>query len=351
MPGSLSPLLMIAGSGLLQNQGMGVNSTMLGYLNTASGFPSITGLYDIIDRGSETLSESVIESLKKLGASIFPASTNAIPSAYATSLDPIAPDGIYDTGFTGLINNMAVGLMGAGDLSRFAQIYVSAEGYVNQANQFINSNLNAKYISATFGLQNGGMDNVITGAFNQTTQAFVALGQDLVNLGNLIDMNNLANLGEPSALVRQLASIGGITNSVEATLRSIGVDSDTIYESIASGNFFTLDAKTNKALYEGMTKITGKDLAQIKSVLGVKVDNIATMADLLNPKKLFPNSYKTLTTPTPDGLIGVYLPDGSINLNLEKYFLDANALVYIDDNAIVRARTGKSSISSKVPMI
>jgi hypothetical protein len=44
---------------------------------------------------------------------------------------------------------------------------------------------------------------------------------------------------------------------------------------------------------------------------------IATMADLLNPVKLFPNSFQSLTVPTKYGSRGIYTnSSGSANQNL-----------------------------------
>jgi hypothetical protein len=44
------------------------------------------------------------------------------------------------------------------------------------------------------------------------------------------------------------------------------------------------------------------------------------MADLLNPAKILPTSFPTLTMPTPDGLRGVYASaSGTVNTNLEKF--------------------------------
>jgi hypothetical protein len=43
------------------------------------------------------------------------------------------------------------------------------------------------------------------------------------------------------------------------------------------------------------------------------------MAELLDPKKLFPNSYKSLTVTTNSGLRGIYTPDGAVNTNLVQY--------------------------------
>jgi hypothetical protein len=163
------------------------------------------------------------------------------------------------------------------------------------------------------------MDNLMTGSFNQVTQAFGSFGSDLGNLGNLIDMGNLGNLGDPSALVGQLAKVGGIVPGVESALRTAGLDTGQI-ASLASGALPNLTGTANKALFEGMTKITGGELTQVKSLLGVTTPNIGNMADLLNPAKILPNSFQTLTTPTPDGLRGIYTASGAVNSNLEKVF-------------------------------
>ena len=47
------------------------------------------------------------------------------------------------------------------------------------------------------------------------------------------------------------------------------------------------------------------------------IRNIATMADLLNPVKLYPTSFSSLTLPTPDGPVLIYNTDGSVNSAIE----------------------------------
>jgi len=43
------------------------------------------------------------------------------------------------------------------------------------------------------------------------------------------------------------------------------------------------------------------------------------MADLLNPVKIFPNSFRTMTTTTTQGIRGIYLDStGTVNSNLER---------------------------------
>ena len=325
--GAFSPAMIMAGAGFLPGASLisGLGSALgpaAGLTSALGSFSSlpITGQFsDIVSSATGVLSGGVLDSLRTLGSDIMPSLTNAIPGGFAGALGTIAPGGVFDGGFTGLISTTATNLMGGGDLSRFGQIFNSADGFLGQANQFVNSTLNINNLASTFGPLTGGMDSLVTGSLSQVSQAFGSFGSDLGNLGNLIDMNNLGNLGDPSALVGQLAKVGGIVPGVESALRTAGLDTSQI-TSLASGALPNLTGTANKALFEGMTKITGTDLAQVKSILGVVTPNIGNMADLLNPAKILPNSFQTLTTPTPDGLRGIYTAAGSINSNLEKVF-------------------------------
>jgi hypothetical protein len=72
-----------------------------------------------------------------------------------------------------------------------------------------------------------------------------------------------------------------------------------------------------RLMYVAMTQITGTGLQQILQVLGVKTTGITTMADLLNPVKIFPNSFQTMTVPTADGPRAIYVDSsGSVNTTL-----------------------------------
>jgi len=353
--GPLSAVMSIAGAGMLPGAGaiaglgssLGVSSALTSSLSNFGSLP-ITGQFsNIVSSATGVLGSSTLESLRTIGADVFPALTNAIPGDFVSSLSTLAPAGVFDGGFTGLVSQTASGIMGGGDLSTFGQIYNAAQGYVGQANQFVNSGLNLGGISTTFGPLTGGMDSLTTGCFSQVTEAFGAFGSDLGNLGNLIDMNNLPNLGSPSALVGQLASVGGLVPGVETALRTSGIDSGSIAR-LATGGFVDVGDSANKLLYEGLTKVTGTDLAQVKNVLGVRTPGINTMADLLNPAKILPNSYTTLTMPTPDGLRGIYASANTVNTNIEKFLQDPNAPAYTGDDPIVRARLGLPPVEATV---
>jgi hypothetical protein len=345
----------IAGAGLLPGAAavsgvgasLGVNAALTSSLSSFNALP-ITGQFsNIVSSASGVLSGGTLDSLRTLGADSFPALTNSIPGGFAGSLATLAPGGVFDGGFTGLLGDTAAGIMGNGDLTQFGQIFNAAQGYIGQANQFVNSGLNLGGISATFGELTGGMDSLITGGFSQVSEAFGTLGSDLGNLGNLIDMNNLPNLGDPSALVKQLSSVGGLVPGVESALRTAGIDSSTI-AGLATGGFANISDSANKRLYEGMTQITGSDLAQVKNVLGVTTPGISNMADLLNPAKILPNSYTSLTMPTPDGLRGIYASANTVNTNIERFLQDPNAPAYTGDDPIVRARLGLPPVEATV---
>jgi hypothetical protein len=317
-------------------------------LGSFNALPIAGQFSNIVSSASGILGSGTFSSLQTLGANIFPALTNAIPGGFSSALNVLAPGGGFGGGFTGLISQTASGIMGSGDLTRFGQIFNSAQGFVGQANQFVNSGLNLSGISTTFGPLTGGMDNLITGGFSQVSEAFGALGGDLGNLGNLINMNNLPNLGSPSALVGQLASVGGLVPGVETALRQAGVDTAAI-TNLATGGLPNISDTANRALYQGMTQITGAELAQVKSVLGVRTPGINNMADLLNPVKILPNSFPSLTMPTPDGLRGIYASaSGAVNTNLERFLVDPRAPAYTGDDPIVRARLGLPPVEAVV---
>ena len=313
--GPLSAVMMIAGAGLLQNTGLSVNSVLTSNLGNFASLPITSQFSNVISSATGAVSGGVLNNLRTLGAGVFPALTNAIPSGFTSALGSVA-----NGGFTGLIQSTANTIMGSGNLGNFAQVFNTAQSFTGLANTFINSNTNIGSLAGTFSKLTGGMDGLITGGASLVTQSLGAFGNDLKQLGNLVNLDNLTNLGNPSALLRQVANVGGLVPGVESALRNAGVSSDII-NSFALPEFGGVSDSLNKALYQGMTKIVGNELQQVKDVLGVKLPGIANMAQLLDPKSILPTSYQTLTMPTPDGLRGIYEPlSGAVNSKLGEYF-------------------------------
>jgi hypothetical protein len=121
-------------------------------------------------------------------------------------------------------------------------------------------------------------------------------GLDLAALGQLIDLDNLGNFGSPAALLRQLITLTNLTANIRAALIQAGLDEDSI-GNLINPNVNVSDTVQHQA-YLGMLNVTGTDLEQVLAILGVTTQNINTMADLLNPVKIFPNSIASLTVRT-----------------------------------------------------
>jgi hypothetical protein len=313
--GTLSSVNLIAGAGILGNVGgvaMGANANLTSNISSYTSVPIVSQFANIATSGY--ISINVV-------ANTFPALTNAVPTAYQGTL------GAGNT-MTAVISTQSTDILGDGDLGIFEQIFNAAIGYQSQANDFIKSTINATDPNVVTGYTS--QDNIITGGFSDVTQAFAAFSADVVQLGVLIDLNNLTNLGDPAALLEQISALGNPTPGLTTALLNVGISQDAI-DNIGNTAFTPAE---QKLIYQAMTTVTGNDLTQILNLLRVTTANITTMADLLNPYKLFPRSYITLTAPTANGLRGIYVDTaGSVNTNLATT-LPENVLVPLEGNPL-----------------
>ena len=178
-------------------------------------------------------------------------------------------------------------------------------------------------------------DNLATGGISSITQAFAAFGADLAQLGFLIDLNNLNNLGSPAAVLQQLTTVASTTPALNTALLNVGIPQSAIDNPSAVD--FT--AQQQRLIYVAMTQITGTELQQILNLLRITTAGITTMADLLNPVKIFPRSYNTLTAPTANGLRGIYInSSGTVNSRLETE-LPASVLAPLTGNPLQNMST------------
>ena len=253
-------------------------------------------------------------------ANIFPALTNAVPTAYQGSLGSATL-----TSTVIALNNQ---LLGNGDLGKFEQVFSSAQALVNQTNQIIKTALNANSSTNTTGFTS--QDNLSTGGVSSVSQAFAAFGADLAQLGYLIDLSNLNNLGDPGAVLRQIATVASTTPALNTALLNVGIPSSLVDDPLEAD----YTDQQQALIYRAMTQITGTELQQILSLLRVTTSGIVTMADLLNPIKIFPRSYNTLTAPTANGLRGIYINSaGAVNSRLETE-LPASVLAPLTGNPL-----------------
>lgn len=295
--GILTPLQLIAGQSLLQNSGIGVAPTLIASEATYSNTAVMSAFFVALSATGNTYG------LDTLAASSVPAFSDSVPSAYSSLGTQMIP----------VINAKATYDAGSGDISKFVQALNLAQSYGTTTNQFINSAVNSQtYLADTFTTTNDSITADIT-EINLATGAFAT---DLANLGQLINLRDLGNLGSPLGLIQQIYSVTGAIPSVSVVFVAAGIPTETVL------NFTNPQASVSdsiqRLMYQAMTQITGTGLQQILQVMGVKTTGINNMADLLNPVKLFPNSFQSLTVPTASGARAIYVDaSGAVNTALE----------------------------------
>lgn len=323
MAGSLSSVNLIAGAGILGNIGgvaLAANATLITDIATYQSVPVVVQFANVVSTGNAVLSAATMTTLQNLSGNIFPAVTNAIPVDYISSLGN-TPIG----GLTSLVTTQATNIMGNGDLGKFMQVLGVADGFVIQNNQLIASAVNAN-TSVGFVSQ----DATSTGGLSNISQAFAVFGEDLARLGNLIDFTNLVTLGNPETLLKQLVTSSSPVPGVTTALLNAGLLQSTI-DNVGT---VTMTPTEQKLAYQAMTQVTGFTLSQVLRVLNVTTTGLATMADLLNPVKIFPNSFQTLTVLTSNGLRGIYVDNiGTVNSLLETE-LPTNVLIPLQGNQL-----------------
>lgn len=302
----MTALQLDASPGLLQNTGLAANLALtraISAYNTADLIAPL--LATMANSASANLSAITVSTLENLASNSCPALADSCPSGHATL-------SVGTNLFTGLILDRANTYMGNGDLTRFAQVLNQAQSYAEQTSIFINTAVNSQtYLSNTF----TNIDNMITGDITQINLATQALGQDLESLGNLINLADLGNFGSPLGLIQQIYSVTGAIAEVNAVFVLVGIPVEIVL-TLTDPTVSVTDS-IQRLMYQAMTQITGVSLNQILTVMKVTTPGITTMADLLNPFKLFPNSFQSLTVPTKHGLRAIYVnATGSVNQNL-----------------------------------
>ena len=286
--GTLTPLQMIAGATLSNNGGIRIANTWTAAETSYTGTTLLTPFFAAIaNSAAANISANTLNNMSTFCSSTVPALADNTPADY---LDL----GInVNSGFTGVITNQGNSYLGNGNVAVFAQVFPAAQGYVSATNNYINSSINSQtYLGSTFTT----MNSLITGNLSDVNLAMRAFGTDLAALGQLIDLDNLGNFGSPAALLQRLASLTNITPGVSNALVQAGIDQADIND-IANPNV-TVNDNLQRLAYQGMLNVTGTELEQVLAVFGVSTPNINNMADLLNPVKIFPTSYTSLTVRT-----------------------------------------------------
>jgi hypothetical protein len=293
--GQLTPLQLTAGAGLLQNQGLAVSTEYANKVAQYESLPFIANLLTTLSLSSAAnLSSATISQLQTLGNVACPALADSIPDGYVSVTIPLSNDGFLSTA-------EGIGINYVSSVAKFAQAFATVEGYIALVNPFITSACEAnEYLGPTF----TNFDDMITADLTKVTDQLQPFGEDLKQIGVLINLSNLDKFGEPATLLQQLVAQGkALLPCVTAALQSVGLTEDDINDlttnnrqSLFNPNGLSENqfGRLQQRAYQGMTLVSGDCLADVLEILDVTTPNIDDMADLLNPQKIFPNSYPSL---------------------------------------------------------
>lgn len=312
MASVLTPFQITATANLLYNQGLSVNAIFVSNVETYENLPYVAALREAISTSiTANLASNSLSQLYTLGTNACPALSDSIPSS--STAQPT------NTLFTTLLLDTAESYISSNtgkDVSIFCQGFGALVGYNGVTNSFINSAVNSQtYLGGIF----PGNNSLVSGGITDVNVCTQLWGSDLQALGGLINLSNLDELGTPLALIKQLAAIGGITPDLSVAFVNAGVSQDTVVN-FTSPDVTATDSE-QKAMYNAMTQITGTTLTQVLTLFGVTTPNINTMADLLNPYKIFPNSFQSLTVTGVNGVTqNIYIDSaGTVNSTVKQY--------------------------------
>jgi hypothetical protein len=338
----LTPLQITASAALLNNQGLKpLPSALTAALAAFNATPLITAYQAAVAYylNQTYKTTSTLTALLSMGSTTCPALGNSIPAApigtFTNLVYPTATTGsvvvqelpISPYGFSGLAKQTGDAYLGNGDAGRFAQGFLAVQGFISITNDYINSAVNANtYLGPTF----TNMDALVTADISTVNPDIENFGVDLEKQGQLVNLANLNLYGTPAGLIQQISAQAGITDAaipvLQQALTNAGLSRTDIRDLVQNNvqsllNPSGLSAnqfdRLQKIAWLAMTAVGADELTQILSILEVTTPNIVALSDLLDPVKVFPLSYATLQTPSPDGPVPIFNSTGAVNSDIQ----------------------------------
>lgn len=175
----------------------------------------------------------------------------------------------------------------------FVSSFNIADSFVDYNNKAILAVQNSQtFLQGTYSNQN----DLISADISGVSLSSRAFGQDLLNLGRAVDLSLIAKFGLPSALLQTIKKNNAVTQLLNVALLSSGLSANEI-STISSNTVLPVSREQEQKLYGAFLAVNGSSLEEILIILNCRLKNLTSLADLLNIKKIFPISYKTLTVP------------------------------------------------------
>ena len=174
----------------------------------------------------------------------------------------------------------------------FLSSFITILGYIETINKSVTSAQDGQtFIDGTY----SSMDDLISASITGVNLATFAFGQDCVTAGKIVDLTKIPKFGYPSVLLQTIKKYNTLTQSLALALLSTGITGPDL-NNIANGTVIASRLQEQQ-LYGAFLIIVGNDLTDILLPLNCKTNGLETLADLLNVKKIFPNSFPSMTVP------------------------------------------------------
>ena len=283
---------------------IGASGNTVGVTFTASGIGSGTGTATTTT--SYTVNSTTYNNLISIGSASIPALGNSPPSTFNwTGYPNWASNYNYTNEVTrwGYVRLFALqgynefnynsGLSADnGAYKDFLSGFMSSYSFIEYSNESIlTMNNSQEFLDGTY----SNMDDLITADITGVSVATTVFGQDLITSGKAINLQSIATFGLPSTLLSTLQKNNAITKSVSLALIASGITVTELEQML--GNISVVTKEQERKIYGAFGIILGQDLKDVLVSLNCKTEGLESLADLLNPIKLFPNSYSTLTVP------------------------------------------------------
>lgn len=303
--GQLTPLNINAMGALMSNQGFTINPAAITFMGTSTSVSSYTPgsvvtstvlsritecytlAYQLKEAGSITQTE--YNNLISIGSTTIPALANSKPSTYTNTYSGETTK----YGFLRLISLQAYNERNAGNgtCSDFVSTFQNAWGFIELHNDTIKSlSLSSTFLDGAF----SNLDDLVSGDITGVSKSTLHWGTDLIKTGKSIDLKSIDSFGNPVNLLRTINNNRAASRALNLALLAAGFTSTDI-SGFDEGATATIEQQ--KRLYAAFCLIVGSDLDEILVPLNCQTTDLQSLADLLDPKKLFPTSYKTLTYP------------------------------------------------------
>lgn len=299
LSGNLTPLGLNTTGLLLQNRSLCINVKARTFMGSSTAVGNYTPgsvvnntcLSTVLSalNNASIYSPSAYSTLITLGKTICPALTGAAPPSYTRAYSGTTAK----YGWLRLVALQAYQefYINNGSYTDFVNTFAQSSGFMAQSNRMIDAlNTSAKYLDGIY----SNMDDLVTGDIAGVSLSMFHWGQDLIKSGRAIDLASIDTFGNPENLLRTLQKNRALTRAVNLALLTAGFASSDIDE-IVAGRETTTDEQ--KRLYAAFSIIVGPDLADALIPINCQTQGLESLADLLNPQKLFPDSYKTLSVP------------------------------------------------------